>query len=95
MVTVLKRDMTIDSEHGLHMRSAAMIARKASEFQSDIQVRHGHKTVSAKSTVGLMTLGTPQAGRITVHVNGEDACLAMDAIEALLQDVAFINQSLA
>lgn len=95
METTLKRDMTISNEHGLHLRAAAMIARTAKDFDASIQVCHGSKTVNGKSTVGLMTLGTPRFGSITVEAEGADAVSALDAIEALLHDDAFIHQSVA
>ena len=95
MSTTLTRDMTIDSEHGLHLRSAAMIAKTAVDFQADIQVAYGNKTVNGKSTMGLMTLGTPKSGQITVLAEGLDAGSALDAIETLLNDDAFIHQSVA
>ena len=95
MEATLKRDMTIDNEHGLHLRAAAMIAKTAKDFEASIQVCHGCKTVNGKSTVGLMTLGTPRFGQITVAAEGEDAGSALDAIEALLQDDSFVHQSVA
>jgi phosphotransferase system HPr (HPr) family protein len=95
MSTTLKRDMTVDSEHGLHLRAAAMLARTAKEFLADISVCHGRKTVNAKSTVGLMTLGTPQSGAITVEACGSDAPSALDAIQELLRAERFVHQSVA
>ncbi len=95
MNTTLKRDMTIDNEHGMHLRAAAMIAKTAKDFEASIQVCHGSRTVNGKSTVGLMTLGTPQSGQIAVMAEGVDADKALDAIEALLRDDSFVHQSVA
>ena len=95
MSTTLKRDMIIDSEHGLHMRAAAMLARTASDFQADISVCHGCKTVNGKSTVGLMTLGAERSEHITVQAIGIDASSALDAIQDLLCADVFVHQSVA
>jgi phosphotransferase system HPr (HPr) family protein len=95
MSTTVTRDLTIDSEHGLHLRSAAMFAKAASQFDADIQASHGPKTVNAKSTVGLLTLGAPQAGLVRVVAVGVDADSALDALEALVRDDAFVHQSVA
>lgn len=92
MNTVLKRTMTLDTEHGLHLRAAAMLARTASEFAADLKISYDNKTVNGKSTVGLMTLGAPQGGLITVMADGDDAARALDGIEALLRDDAFVHQ---
>lgn len=92
METPLKRDLTVDNEHGLHLRAAAMIAKTAKSFDADIHVCHGEKSVDGKSTVGLMTLGAPQSGHIVVEAEGRDAVSALDAIEALLRDAAFVHQ---
>lgn len=95
MSATLKRDMIIDSEHGLHMRAAAMLARTANDFQADISVCHGCKIVNGKSTMGLMTLGAEQSERITVQAIGVDASSALDAIQDLLCADAFVHQSVA
>ena len=69
-----------------------MIAKTAKSFDADIHVCHGEKSVDGKSTVGLMTLGAPQSGHIVVEAEGRDAVSALDAIEALLRDAAFVHQ---
>jgi phosphocarrier protein HPr len=95
MSDTLTRDLTIDNEHGLHLRAAAMIARTASKFKAEIEISHATKTVNGKSTVGLMTLGTPRFGVVKVAAVGDDAESALDAIEALLGDDTFVHSALA
>jgi phosphotransferase system HPr (HPr) family protein len=89
----LERKIEIKNEHGLHLRAAAMIARAARDFDSDIVFHYNDKTADAKSTVGLVTLGAPYSGEIVVRACGEDADCAMDAISMVLHNDDFICQS--
>jgi phosphocarrier protein len=88
----IERSIKIENEHGLHLRAAAMVARTACEFMSDIKICYNSKTVDGKSTMGLMTLGAPNDGTILVQAHGDDAAPAVDAIHSLLQDDDFIFQ---
>jgi len=88
----LERSMRIDNEHGLHLRAAAMVARTAADFDADIKVCYNSKTVDAKSTVGLITLGAPSSGTVLVQACGDDAHSALEAISDLLQGDDFIYQ---
>jgi len=86
--------LTIPNELGLHLRAAAMFARTAGQFDSKITVRFGAKTVDAKSTLGLVTLGACRHGSVTVMARGLDADAAIAAIQALF-DRCFAEPSAA
>ncbi len=75
--------LTIPNELGLHLRAAATFARTASRFESDIKVSFGRKTVDAKSTIGLVTLGAARHGEVAVIAKGHDADAAIVAIRSL------------
>ena len=75
-----ERALTVPNELGLHLRAAARLARAAAQFDSDISVTHGDKTVDAKSTIGLMTLGVGRDNIVHVAARGPDADAAIDAI---------------
>ncbi len=75
--------LLIPNALGLHLRAAATFARTAGQFDSRITVQFGRKTVDAKSTIGLITLGACQDGEVAVTADGNDAAAAIQAIEAL------------
>ncbi len=91
----VERNMRIDNEHGLHLRAAAMVARTASDYISDIKICYGSKSADGKSTIGLMTLGAASSESILVQAHGDDAACALDAIELLLCCKDFVCLSAA
>ncbi len=94
MVLEQKCLLTLENDHGLHLRAAAMFADIANRFKSKISVSNGQKTVNGKSMMHLMTLGTPRFGSIEVKATGQDSEEALVAIQDLLHDEAFINPAL-
>jgi len=80
----LEREIEIESEHGLHLRTAALIAKTACDFDSDIQFCYNNKAANAKSPVSLITLGAARACKVTVQASGDDADGAMEAICSVL-----------
>lgn len=91
----VERNMRIDNEHGLHLRAAAMIARTACDYISDIKICYGSKSANGKSTIGLMTLGAGSSETVLVQACGDDADSALGAIESLLSGDEFIYMSAA
>jgi phosphocarrier protein FPr/phosphocarrier protein len=68
---------------GLNAPAAALIAKCASQFDSDIMLScAGHRT-NAKSILGLMTLAVKHGNVVTVEVEGGDCSEAMIAMDGL------------
>lgn len=68
---------------GLHPRPAAMLARTSQEFDAQIVMECGGKSVNARSILGILTLCAAQGTVVTVTADGPDADGAIRAIEAL------------
>ncbi len=72
---------------GLHARAAARLVETAGGFaDTDIAVKNlttGQGPASAKSMIGIMTLGVVQGHEILVSASGFDAQAALDAITDL------------
>jgi phosphocarrier protein len=81
---IVKREITIINELGLHARPAAMLVKLANEFISDITVEKGAETVNGKSIMGIMMLAAGKGSKIKVIAEGPDAEEAVDAIEKLI-----------
>ncbi len=75
---------------GLHARAAARLVQTAGGFAStDIAVKNlttGQGPASAKSMIGIMTLGVLQGHEILVSASGSDAQAALAAIKDLADD---------
>jgi phosphotransferase system HPr (HPr) family protein len=76
--------VTLPNQFGLHLRAAATLAKRASQFDCVIRIGNGTKSVEATSTIGLVTLGVAQFGQVTVKAEGHDADVAVQSIRQLV-----------
>ena len=78
--------MKIKNNEGLHARPAGVLAKKAAEFTSSIQIAANGQKKSAKSIMALMSLGLKKDQEFTLIVDGPDAEAAQKAIEVLVEN---------
>ena len=77
---MIKRDITISNELGIHARPAGMVANTASRFACDIKLVKDGMEVNAKSIMGIMTLAAGKGSIIEVTAKGKDEAEAVAAI---------------
>jgi phosphocarrier protein HPr len=82
--TVLNREFSIINQRGLHARASAKFVKCAESFKAEIEVSRDGQTVPGTSIMGLMMLAAHIGTSITVAARGEDAEVALDALEALV-----------
>ena len=75
----------ITNDQGLHARPANLIARRAAEFESAIEIVKDGNHVDAKSILGLMTLAAEQGSELAITAKGPDAEAAINALAELVQ----------
>ncbi len=80
---MIKREITIINELGIHARPAGMVANTASRFACDIKLVKDGMEVNAKSIMGIMTLAAGKGSVIEVTAKGKDEEDAVKAIEEL------------
>ena len=80
---MIKREITIVNELGIHARPAGMIANTSSRFVCDIKLVKDGMEVNAKSIMGIMTLAAGKGCIIEVTAKGKDEGDAVKAIEDL------------
>ena len=78
--------VTVVNKLGIHARPAALFAKTANQFKSDIFVEKDGETINAKSIMGLMMLAAGPGSKILVLAQGPDADQAIKAIEKLIAD---------
>jgi phosphocarrier protein HPr len=83
---VAERTVEIKNKLGLHLRAATMLVKTAGKYSSAITLTRGKDRASARSVIGLMTLGAGIGARLTVKAEGADAEDAVAAVEALFND---------
>ena len=69
---MIKRDITIENEMGLHARAAALFVLTTNKFASDIFIKKNGDMINAKSIMGIMALGISQGSVISLIINGID-----------------------
>ena len=74
-------DVAIQGKTGLHARPATVLVNLAKEFESEIRVRYGNQTASAKSLVSLLKLGVAGGGTIRLMAQGRDEDEALERLK--------------
>lgn len=78
--------VTIHNRMGLHARPAAELVTTASQYQAEVWVSKGDRSVNAKSVSQLMTLSVRQGDEIVITAAGAEATMALAALQALADD---------
>lgn len=81
---MISRDVKIINSIGLHARPATFFVQKANCFRSVIKVEKDDRIVSAKSLLGILSLGIAKGMTVTLRADGPDEEAAIDALEALI-----------
>jgi phosphocarrier protein len=83
---VVSKELLIVNRLGLHARAAAQLVKTANQFASEITIQKEAEEVNAKSIMGILMLAAACGSRILVTIDGEDAEIAMNTIEELVND---------
>lgn len=81
----ISKTLVVQNKLGIHARPAALFAKTANKFKSDVFVEKDGETINAKSIMGLMMLAAGPGSKILVIAKGPDAADAVKAIEELLE----------
>lgn len=76
----------IRNEEGLHARPAGAFVKKAAEFKSLIEVHANGQIKSAKSLMGLMSLGLTKGAQFKIVAQGVDAADAVATLQKLVEN---------
>ncbi len=81
--TIVRGQLEVVNERGLHLRAAHVFARLAGSLEADVEVGRDGTMVNAKSLLGLTTLGAARGSKLDVMVRGPGAREAFERIKAL------------
>jgi phosphocarrier protein HPr len=85
------KEMTLNNEHGLHLRVAGEIVKLAQSHQCQLSLScNGCKYVNACSIMQLLTLGATKGTRVDVQADGPDAEAVLKELSSILGDGAGI-----
>ena len=83
---MIKKELKITAESGLHARPASQLTNTCQKFQCDIKIEKGTSTIDPKSILGIMMLSAKKDDVVTVITDGSDEAEAMEAIEDLFNN---------
>ena len=79
-----EKEVTVQNQVGLHARPATFFIQKANEFRSNIWVEKDERRVSAKSLLGVLSLGITRGTEIKIVAEGTDEATAVEALTTLI-----------
>ena len=82
---MIKTSLIIKDKIGFHDRTAAIFAKAAADFKSEIFVEFNGKRINAKSTLSLMTLGVKSEDKIELFIKGIDQNSANQTLVDLVE----------
>ena len=87
-MTRLSRTVRIVNQKGLHARASAKFVTFVSRLPERIkvEVEKDGQLVTGTSIMGLMMLGAAQGSEVIIHVEGEQAELAIEKLVGLVVD---------
>jgi phosphocarrier protein HPr len=87
-MTRVSRTVTIVNIKGLHARASAKFVTFVSRLPEgiNVEVEKDGQSVTGTSIMGLMMLGAAKGSQITIHVEGEQAELAIEKLVGLVVD---------
>ncbi|WP_411291952.1 HPr family phosphocarrier protein [Sphingorhabdus sp.] len=87
-MTRLSRNVTIVNQKGLHARASAKFVTFVSRLPDGVkvEVEKDGQSVTGTSIMGLMMLGAAKGSEIIIHVEGEQAELAIEKLVGLVVD---------
>ena len=84
---MIKTDVTIRNEKGLHARPATFFIQKANAFKSSVWVENGTRKANAKSLLGVLSLAVSKGHVITLSAEGVDEAEAVAGLAQLIAEL--------
>ena len=79
------KEVVIKNQVGLHARPASYFIQKANDFKEEIKISKDEREVSAKSLLGVLSLGITRGSSVTISAVGENEEAAVEALVQLIE----------
>jgi len=83
--TMIKRVLVIKNVSEIQEHMATHFIRLANQFQSQLRISVGERSVNAKSLLGILSMGLAPGTTLTLMASGSDEQVAVDEIKAFLE----------
>ena len=81
---MIKKELTITNNIGLHARPATFFIQKANSYKSLLWIERDDRKINAKSLLGVLSLGIAKGMTITIIAEGQDESEAIDGLSELI-----------
>lgn len=82
---ILRRAVTVKTEHGLHIRPCSVIAKAAQRYACEIWIQKEQTRVDARRVLELLTLAAGPGTGLELQATGDDAAAALDELGRLFE----------
>ena len=82
---MIQREVKITNSSGLHARPATFFIQKANTYRSGVWVVKDDRKVSAKSLLGVLSIGIAKGMTITIVADGDDEEAALKGLVELIE----------
>lgn len=90
---MIRCQVRVVNERGLHVRPAARFVALASEFEASVSVRNGERTSDGKSILGMMTLAARHEALLEISIEGKDESRMADCLgQVLSTDLEIVSR---
>ena len=83
---MVKHDVTITNNIGLHARPATFFIQKANSYKASIWIEKDDRKVNAKSLLGVLSMGIAKGMTVTLVADGADEAVAIEGLVELVQN---------
>ncbi len=82
---MIREEIIIMNENGLHALPASRFVKKAEKFKSDITITKDDVEVSGKSIMGILTLACEKGSKVILTTDGKDEKVANEVLKKILE----------
>ncbi|MCK4940491.1 HPr family phosphocarrier protein [candidate division WOR-3 bacterium] len=82
---MIRENITILNENGLHALPASRFVKRAEKFRSNVTLTKNGVEVSGKSIMGILTLACEKGSKVILMTDGKDEKEATSALRKILE----------
>ena len=83
---MIRQNITIINQLGLHARAASKLVNCASQFESEVFIGRNGNRVNAKSIMGVMMLAASKGVELELEIDGNDEQICQQAVVDLINN---------
>lgn len=82
---MIRKEILVKNEIGMHIRAAIEFTKVANRFHSEVRLGKNGVWVDGRSIISVLTLGIGNKSRVILEVKGKDEVACFKALKAILE----------